>query len=132
MATLEQRPHLNIRSPRDEDAAALREIFNDAVEDGLVTFDKGLRSMEDQKRLIAIAGQDSKRALIVAEVRNWVSGFISIEPYEESLHHGEIAEIAIFVRRSFRSYGVGRQLMRAAQAESTGLRYRKLIGHVLS
>jgi L-amino acid N-acyltransferase YncA len=132
MATPEQRPHLNIRPARDDDAAALREIFNDAVEDGLVTFDSGLRSIDDQKRLIATAGRDSKRALIVAEVRNWVSGVVSIEPYNESLHHGEIAEIAIFVRRSFRSYGIGRQLMRVAQNEAAGLGYRKLIGHVLS
>jgi L-amino acid N-acyltransferase YncA len=67
MATAEQRPHLNIRPARDEDAPALREIFNDAVEDGLATFDCALRSIEDQKRLIAMAEQDSKRPLLVAE-----------------------------------------------------------------
>jgi phosphinothricin acetyltransferase len=43
-----------------------------------------------------------------------------------------MAEVQIFVRRSFRSYGVGRQLMRAVQAEAARLGYRKLIGLVLS
>src|ERR1700676_1028748 len=132
MATPEQRPHLNIRPAREDDAPALREICNDAVEDGLATFDSGLRSIEDQKRLIAAAGQDARRLLLVAEVRNLVCGFVSIEAYEERLHNGEMAEIVIFVRRSFRSYGVGRQLMRAAQAEAGRLGYRKLIGRVLS
>jgi len=132
MATPEQRPHLNIRPAREDDAPALREIFNDAVEDGLATFDNGLRSIEDQKRLIAMAGQDARRPLLVAEVRNLVCGLVSFEAYEERLHRGEIAEIVIFVRRSFRSYGVGRQLMRAAQAEAGRMGYRKLIGRVLS
>jgi L-amino acid N-acyltransferase YncA len=132
MATAEQRPHLNIRPARDEDAPALREIFNDAVEDGLATFDCALRSIEDQKRLIAMAEQDSKRPLLVAEVRNLVCGLVSIAPYEERFHLGEIGEITVFVRRSFRSYGVGRQLMRVAQTEAARLGYRKLIGRVLS
>jgi L-amino acid N-acyltransferase YncA len=100
MATPEQRPHLNIRPAREDDAPALREICNDAVEDGLATFDNGLRSIDDQKRLIATAGQDAKRPLLVAEVRNLVCGLVSIEAYEERLHYGEIAEIVIFVRRS--------------------------------
>jgi L-amino acid N-acyltransferase YncA len=132
VATAEQRPHLNIRPARDDDASALREIFNDAVEDGLVTFDSGLRSIEDQKCLIAIAKQDQKRPLLVAEVRNWVCGLANVEPYEEAFHAGEIGEVSIFVRRSFRSYGVGRQLMREAQTEAARRGYRKLIGRVLS
>jgi phosphinothricin acetyltransferase len=132
MATAEQRPHLNIRPARSDDAPALREIFNDAVEDGLATFDSALRSIEDQKRLIAIAEQDSQHPLFVAELRNWVCGVVSIEPHEERVHGGEIGEVTVFVRRSFRSYGIGRQLMRVVQTEAARLGYRKLIGRVLS
>jgi L-amino acid N-acyltransferase YncA len=132
VATAEQRPHLNIRPARGDDAPALREIFNDAVEDGLATFDNRLRSIEDQKALIAMAEQDSRRPLFVAELRNLVCGLVSIEPNEERVHRGEIGEVTLFVRRSFRSYGIGRQLMRAAQSEAAGLGYRKLIGRVLS
>jgi L-amino acid N-acyltransferase YncA len=132
MATPEQRPHLNIRRAREDDAPALREICNDAVEDGLATFDNGLRSIEDQRRLIATAGQDAKRCFLVAEVRNLVCGVVSIEAYEERFHRGEIGEIVIYVRRSFRSYGIGRQLMRVTQTEAASLGYRKLIGQVLS
>jgi phosphinothricin acetyltransferase len=132
VATPEQRPHLNIRPARGDDAPALREIFNDAVEDGLATFDRALRSIEDQKRLIAAAEQNPQRPLFVAELRNWVCGVVSIEPHEEKIHRGEMGEVTVFVRRAFRSYGVGRQLMRVAQTESARLGYRKLIGRVLS
>ena len=59
MATAEQPPRLTIRPARPEDAPALREIFNDAVEDGLATFDSKLRSIDEQKDLIAAANEDS-------------------------------------------------------------------------
>jgi len=132
MATAEQRAHLNIRPARDDDAPALREIFNDAVEDGLATFDSALRSIEEQRRLITKAEQDSRRPLFVAELRNLVCGLVSLEPHEERVHLGEVGEVTVFVRRSFRSYGIGRQLMRVAQNEAVKLGYRKLIGRVLS
>jgi phosphinothricin acetyltransferase len=132
MATAQERPHLNIRPAREDDAPALREILNDAVEDGLTTFESALRSIDDQKRLIARAEQDSRRPLFVAEVRNLVCGLVCIEPHEEKLHLGEIGEVTVFVRRSFRSYGIGRQLMRVAQTEAARRGYRKLIGLVLS
>lgn len=132
MATAEQRAHLNIRPARDDDAPALREIFNDAVEDGLATFDSALRSIEEQKRLISKAEQDSRRPSFVAELRNLVCGLVSLEPHEERVHLGEVGEVTVFVRRSFRSYGIGRQLMRVAQNEAAKLGYRKLIGRVLS
>ena len=132
MATAQERPNLNIRPAREEDAPALREIFNDAVQDGLATFDSALRSIDDQKRLIAAAEQDSRRPLFVAEIRNLVCGLVCLEPHEERLHLGEIGEISLFVARSFRSYGIGRQLMRVAQTEAARRGYRKLIGRVLS
>ena len=107
MATAEQRAPLNIRPARADDAAALREIFNDAVEDGLATFDSELRTIEDQKKLIAMAEQEAWHPLFVAELRNLVCGIVSIEPHEQHLHRGEIGEVTVFVRRSFRSYGIG-------------------------
>src|ERR1700674_5978978 len=98
MAAPEQRPHLNIRPAREDDAPALREICNDAVEDGLATFDSGLRSIEDQKRLIAAAGQDARRLLLVAEVRNLACGFVFIQDYDEQVHDRDNSENVIIVR----------------------------------
>jgi L-amino acid N-acyltransferase YncA len=132
MATPESRPQLTIRPAREADAPTLREIFNEAVEDGLATFDSAPRSLEEQQLLIAAAEKDARHPILVAEVRSWMCGVANLEPYDE--HHGleGVAEVQIFVRRSFRSFGVGRQLMRAVQAEAARLGYRKLIGRVLS
>jgi len=132
MATPESRPHLTIRPAREADALALREIFNEAVEDGLVTFEATPRPLEEQQRLIAAAEQDSRHPILVAEVRNWTCGMAALEPHDAHRALHDLAEVEIFVRRSFRSYGLGRQLMRAVQAEAARLGFRKLIGRVLA
>jgi L-amino acid N-acyltransferase YncA len=132
MSSPEKRPRLTIRQAQDTDAAALREIFNEAVEDGLETFYAAARAMDEQKRLILAAVQDLRHPIFVAEVRNWACGMVDIEPHDERHGLEDMGEVVIFVRRSFRSYGVGRQLMRVAQTEAARLGYRKLIGHVLA
>jgi phosphinothricin acetyltransferase len=132
MATPENRPNLTVRQAQDADAATLREIFNEAVEDGLATFDGTVRSLEEQKRRIAEAIRDPRHPILVADIRNWVCGMAAIEPHDEMRKLDEMGEVFIFVRRSFRSYGVGRQLMRVIQAEAARLGYRKLIGRVLA
>jgi len=132
MATPETRSQLTIRPAREADAAALREIFNDAVEDGLVTFEISPRPLEEQQLLIAASEKDARHPILVAELRGWTCGVASLEPYDSRHGLGDLAEVKIFVHRSFRSYGVGRQLMRAMQAEAARLGYRKLIGLVLA
>jgi L-amino acid N-acyltransferase YncA len=132
MATPETRPQLAIRPVRNVDAPTLREIYNEAVEDGLVTFDPASRSVEQQQRLIAAAERDARHPILVADVRNWTCGMAALAPHDSHHELHDMAEVEIFVRRSFRSYGVGRQLMRAVQAEAARLGYRKLIGLVLA
>jgi L-amino acid N-acyltransferase YncA len=132
MASPEMGPRLAVRPARDTDAQALREIYNEAVEDGLATFETSPRTVEQLKLLILAAQLNPRNPVLVAEVRNWVCGYVVIERHHEHPSVGSIGEITIFVRRSFRSYGVGRQLMRVAQAEAARLGYRKLIGRVLA
>ena len=132
MATTEHRPRLSVRLARAEDAPALREIFNEAVEDGLATFDSVPRSLEEQQQLIAASVHDPRHPILVAEVRNWVCGMAGIEPYDERRKLDDIGEVVVFVRRSFRSFGVGRHLMRSVQTEAARLGYRKLIGRILA
>ena len=131
MNTATVRPHLQIRPAREEDAAPLCEIFNEAVHDGLETFDSDPRTEDEQRLLIAAAEQDPKHPILVAEVRNWIAGWITLAPYDTRIALDDIGELFVYVRRSFRSYGVGRQLMRGIQEIAGTLGYRKFIGRTL-
>ncbi len=132
MATPETRPQMVIRPGQEDDAAALREIFNDAVQDGLATFDTEPRTLEEQQRLIAAAAQDARHPILVAELRGWVLGWTTLQRFDPRPQWEDVGEVLVYVRRSFRNYGVGRQLMKALQQEAQNLGYRKLIGWVLA
>jgi L-amino acid N-acyltransferase YncA len=132
MSTASARPQLQIRQAREEDVSSLCEIFNEAVQDQLDTFDYEPRAVDDQRLLIAAAEQDPKHPILVAELRNWIAGWAALAPYDNRIALDDIGEVYIYVRRAFRSYGVGRQLMRAVQETSSRLGYRKLIGRILA
>jgi L-amino acid N-acyltransferase YncA len=132
MSTPSSRPQLQVRRASEDDAASLCEIFNEAVQDHLETFDDEPRSVDDQRSLAAVAEQDPKHPILVADVRNWIAGWASLSAYDNRISLDDIGEVSIYVRRTFRSYGVGRQLMRAVQEEAGKLGYRKLIGRILA
>ncbi len=121
-----------IRPAQEDDAAALREIFNEAVQDSLTTFETEPRSLDEQRRLLEAAVQDAKHPVLAAELRGWVAGWITIQSYDPRHNLADVGEVTVFVRRQFRNYGVGRHLMRAIQSDAQRLGYRKLIGRVLA
>jgi L-amino acid N-acyltransferase YncA len=132
MSTASARPQLQIRQAQEDDASALCEIFNEAVQDHLETFDSEARTLDDQRLRIDVAELDPKHPILVAELRNWVAGWVMLTPYDNRIALDDIGEVYIYVRRAFRSYGVGRQLIRAIQEAAGKLGYRKLIGRVLA
>jgi L-amino acid N-acyltransferase len=131
MSTASPRPQLSIRQAKEEDASALCEIFNEAVQDRLETFDTEPRAVDEQRLQIDAADQDPKHPILAAELRNWVAGWAALTPYDNRIALDDIGEVYIYVRRAFRSYGVGRQLMRALQESAGKLGYRKLVGRIL-
>ena len=130
--TPESRPQLTVRPAREDDAAVMREIFNEGVQDHLIAFEEHARSVEQQQVFVVEALVDGRRPILVAELRGWILGWISLMPYDVRPQLKDIGEVFLCVRRSFRNYGVGRQLMQAIQAEAEKLKYRKLIGRVLA
>src|SRR6266852_3590913 len=132
MGTASQRPQLEIRHATEEDAASTCEIFNEAVQDRLETFNSDPRTVDDQRLQVAAAAQDPKHPILVADVRNWIAGWAALSSYDSRIALDDIGEVFIYVRRSFRSYGVGRQLMRSVQETAALLGYRKLIGRILA
>jgi L-amino acid N-acyltransferase YncA len=131
MGTVGQRPQLQIRQAIQDDSASICEIFNEAVQDRLDTFDSDPRSVDDQRLMVAAAELDPKHPILVADVRNWLAGWAALEPYDCRVALDDMGEVFIYVRRTFRNYGVGRQLMRAIQDAAGKLGYRKLVGRIL-
>jgi L-amino acid N-acyltransferase YncA len=132
MATPEARPQLLIRPAQEGDALVMREIFNEGVQDHLIPFEDQPRSIEEQQAQIHSVAEDARHPILVAELRGWVLGWIALTAAEVRAQLADVGEVQVCVRRSFRNYGVGRQLMQSMQAEAARLGYRKLMGKVLA
>src|SRR5712692_6855989 len=104
MATPERSPRLEIRPASQEDAPAIRDIFNEGVQDGLATFETEPRTLEEQRRLLEQAFGDAKHPVLVAELGRWILGWIAIGPYDPRPFLADIGEVTVFVRRSFRQH----------------------------
>lgn len=128
----ESRPQLTVRPAAEDDAAAMREIFAEGVQDHQIPYEDQPRSREEIKSQIAAAQAAEKYPILVAELRGWVLGWAALAAADTRAKLSDMAEVFVYVRRSFRNYGVGQQLMRALQEEAKRLGYRKLIGHVLT
>ena len=128
----ESRPQLTVRPAAEDDASAMREIFAEGVQDHLIPYEDQPRSREELKAQIAAALADERHPILIAELRGWILGWAALAQADARAKLSDVAEVFVYVRRSFRNYGVGQQLMRALQEEAKRLGYRKLIGHVLA
>jgi L-amino acid N-acyltransferase YncA len=131
-ATPESRPQLVVRPAQENDATTMREIFNEGVQDHLIPFEEHPRSVEAIRELVVTANGDAQHPILVAELRGWVLGWIALTRYDLRAQLANIGEVSLCVRRSFRNYGVGRQLMTAMMDAAKNLGYRKLVGRVLA
>jgi L-amino acid N-acyltransferase YncA len=127
-----ERPQLLLRPAREDDVAGMREIFAEGVQDRLIPFEDQPRSREELKFQVLASLADTQHPVLVAELRGWLLGWAALAAAELRPKLGDIGEVFVYVRRSFRNYGVGQQLMRAMQEQARRLGYRKLVGRVLA
>jgi L-amino acid N-acyltransferase YncA len=132
MSSPEPRPQLTLRPATEDDSNSMREVFAEGVQDRLIPFEDQPRTREEIKAQVAAALEDPKHPILVAELRGWVLGWAQLAQAETRAKLADIAEVFVYVRRSFRNYGVGQQLMRALQEEAKRIGYRKLLGYVLA
>jgi L-amino acid N-acyltransferase YncA len=132
MSSAETRPQLSLRPAQEDDVAGMREIFAEGVQDRLIPFEEQPRTKEELRFQVLASLADTKHPILVAELRGWLLGWSALAAAEPRPKLQDIGEIFVYVRRSFRNYGVGQQLMRAMQDEARRMGYRKLIGKVLA
>lgn len=119
---------LHIRTARLEDAAAIAEIYNQGIEDGVATYETRRRSMEDQQAwLEALAG---RYPAIVAQLGGEIIGWAGAGPYRERECYRGIGEFSIYVHRSWRRRGVGDLLLAGLISEAERMGLWKLLSRI--
>jgi phosphinothricin acetyltransferase len=102
---------VTIRTAEIGDAEAIRQIYNQEVENTTATMDLVPRTLADQQDWLA--ARSGAFATIVAVLEGEVVGFASLSPYKERAAYRPTVEDSVYVRRDLGGRGIGKALLTA-------------------
>lgn len=97
-----------VRPATEDDAAAITEIYNQAVLGTTASFDTQPGSVEE--RLAWLAQRAPRHPVIVAESEGSIAGWGALSRYSERPAYDATAEISVYVDDGWHRRGVGRLL----------------------
>ena len=106
---------LTIRPAKLEDLNGITQIYNEAVQKTVATFDTEPKTIGEQK--VWFENHGPKHPILVAESDGVISGWASLSKWSDRLAYADTGEISLYVTEEFRSRGIGRKLLEAVVAE---------------
>jgi L-amino acid N-acyltransferase YncA len=119
---------VTIRRARTADAAAIAEIYNEAIATTTATFDTEPKTVEE--RVSWLQSHDQRHPILVAEVDGAVAGWASLTQWSDRTAYNDTAETSFYVHSSRRGRGVGRKLQEALLDEAKRLGFHTLIARI--
>jgi L-amino acid N-acyltransferase YncA len=108
-----------IRAAILDDAAAIADIYNHAIEHTTATFDTEKKTIEN--RIDWLKQHHSKYPVLVATIQDEVIAFASLSKWSERAAYDDTAEISIYITPSHQGNGLGKKLLKAiVEAGKTG------------
>lgn len=104
------------------DLDGITEIYNQAIEKTVATFDTEPKTIEEQRPWFE--QHDSQYPIIVTELEGRVVGWASLSRWSDRCAYSKTAEISLYVSEEFQGIGLGRRLMESIikKGEESGLR----------
>jgi L-amino acid N-acyltransferase YncA len=116
-----------IREAVADDSAAIARIYNQGIEDRGATFETRLRSPAD---IVARLTERERFPILVAVDGDTVVGWAGLSSYRARECYAGIAEFSIYVERTARGKGMGRQLLAAVIDAARARRYWKVVSRI--
>jgi phosphinothricin acetyltransferase len=113
------------RGATPADAAAIADIYNEGIEDGIATFETRPRTVEDVRPWF-----ETRFPIVVVEEAGQVIAFASTSEYRPRDCYAGVAEFSVYVARSERGRGAGRLAMQLLIKEARAAGFWKLVSRV--
>ena len=118
---------LTIRDAGPADAAAIARIYNQGIEDRGATFETAPRTPTDISKRLA---EMDRFPVLVAEHEGALVGWAGLGSYRDRACYAGIAEFSIYLDRSARGRGIGRELLAALVESAREHGYWKVVSRV--
>jgi L-amino acid N-acyltransferase YncA len=116
---------MSVRFATLDDAPAICTIYNQGIDDRVATLETELRDAEERRRWLSSRG--TRHPVIVAEARAQIIGWGSLNAFNPRRAYDHVADISVYVERSWRGRGVGRALLERLVELGRGLHFHKLV-----
>src|SRR5262249_10985245 len=116
---------MRVRFATLDDAAAICTIYNQGIDDRVATLETELRDADERRRWLAARG--TRYPVIVAEARGQIIGWGSLNSFNPRRAYDQVADISVYVERSWRGRGAGRVLLGRLVELGRELDFHKLV-----
>jgi len=121
---------VEVRRAVDEDAEAIRRIYNPEVLESTVTFDLVPRTLEEQ--LAWLRRRSGAHAVLVAvDGEGEVAGFGSLSTYKERAAYSTTVEDSVYVARDRQGQGIGRLLLAELLTTATAHGFHAVMARIV-
>jgi phosphinothricin acetyltransferase len=108
------------------DAAAIADIYNEGIEDGIATFETRPRRVDDVRKWFG-----TRFPIVVVENSDGrVVAFASTSEYRPRECYAGVAEFSVYVARAERGHGAGRLAMELLMKDARDAGFWKLVSRV--
>ena len=119
---------MHVRPATPDDAAAITDIYNQAVRATTASFDIEPKSVEE--RLAWLADRAPRHPVIVAEDESTVAGWGALSRYSERPAYDATVEISVYVDAAWHRRGVGRLLTDTLLARASAIGVHSVIARI--
>src|SRR5438445_11715621 len=116
---------IHVRFATLDDAPAICTIYNQGIDDRVATLETELRDAEERRRWLSSRG--TRYPVVAAEARGQIIGWSSLNPFNPRRAYDHVADISVYVERSWRGRGAGRVLLESLVERGRGLHFHKLV-----
>jgi phosphinothricin acetyltransferase len=117
-----------IRRATAADAAAITDIYNEAILTTTATFDTETKTTEERTQWLQ--SHDDRHPVLVATVEGIVVGWAALTRWSDRRAYSDTAETSFYVHSTYRGRGIGRKLKQAIILEACRLGFHTLIARV--
>jgi phosphinothricin acetyltransferase len=116
---------MTIRFALLDDAPAICTIYNQGIEDRVATLETERRDPEERRRWLGSRG--TRYPVVVAEWGGQIVAWASLNSFNPRHCYDHVADISVYVERSWRGKGVGRVLLARLVELGRSLGFHKLV-----
>ena len=116
---------VTVRAASAADAAAICRIHNQGIDDRMATLDTIPRTPEGTASWLAERGP--RYPVVVADLDGAVVGWGSLNRFNPRPAYDHVADFSVYVERSVRGHGIGRQLLAALGERARAAGFHKMV-----